>query len=50
MIGFLRRAWHSTERGYVECRRCGTTLDWFSEECPECGSDAVIRYPPSILE
>lgn len=50
MIGLLRRAWGVEELGHVECRRCGTTLDGIPEQCPECDADAVIRYPPSILE
>jgi len=27
-----------------ECRNCGTSLAPESEHCPECGSDAVVRY------
>ncbi|RKD88915.1 hypothetical protein ATJ93_3735 [Halopiger aswanensis] len=27
-----------------ECRRCGTTVDDGTDNCPECGSDAIVQY------
>jgi hypothetical protein len=31
-------------RGFAECRRCGTRLDWSARSCPECESHEVARY------
>ncbi|WP_267905104.1 hypothetical protein [Halorussus halophilus] len=27
-----------------ECRRCGTTVDAQSEECPYCGPADIVEY------
>jgi len=35
------------ERGsevYVECRRCGRTVEHEARDCPHCGTDAIVRY------
>jgi rubrerythrin len=35
----------STDRVVLyECRRCGTTVDAGSEQCPRCGVDSIARY------
>lgn len=28
----------------VECRQCGANLSPDAEECPECGSDEIVRH------
>ncbi|MFW6153324.1 MAG: hypothetical protein ACOC42_03085 [Halobacteriota archaeon] len=29
---------------FYECRRCGTTLDGPTSNCPVCGSDSIAEY------
>ncbi len=36
--------WMNRQRAYYECRRCGTTVDVATEECPMCGSAQIARY------
>lgn len=46
MIRAIKQLIGTDERTDVvlECRDCGTSLGTESEHCPECGSDAVVRY------
>lgn len=35
----------SSDRTIIfECRRCGTTLEAISEDCPYCEVDDIVRY------
>lgn len=29
---------------YTECRRCGRTVEHEARDCPDCGTDTVVRY------
>jgi uncharacterized OB-fold protein len=31
----------------VKCRQCGANLSPDTDECPECGSEEIGRYPIS---
>ncbi|SHH20899.1 hypothetical protein SAMN05443636_2039 [Halobaculum gomorrense] len=39
--------WRNRTEVYWECRRCGTTVDGATEECPTCGSAQIARYEMS---
>jgi hypothetical protein len=36
--------WVNSQRVHHECRRCGTTVDGTTDECPACGSTRIARY------
>lgn len=36
---FVRR-----DQVVYECRRCGTTVDRDTDDCPACGATAIARY------
>jgi primosomal protein N' len=43
MLGTLKRA--VTQRGgFLECRHCGTGVDWRTTRCPACGSRELAHY------
>lgn len=42
-MGLLGRA-SGRETTYVECRRCGTTVDEGTDVCPTCGSTDIVEY------
>jgi uncharacterized OB-fold protein len=45
MIGTLKRAvTRELDRGFYECRRCGTCLDPPAATCAACGSREIARY------
>ncbi|WP_201740295.1 hypothetical protein [Salinigranum halophilum] len=46
MIHTWRRllSWGDNRTVHCECRRCGTTVDVATDECPRCGSTRLVRY------
>ena len=46
----LLDAWRGGPDGYLECRRCGTSLDHARSVCPACGSGDLVHYPGAVLE
>jgi ribosomal protein L37E len=36
--------WVNRQRVHLECRRCGTTVDAATDECPHCESTRIARY------
>lgn len=44
MFERLRQAFGGRDGGFVECRRCGSTVEDPTAGCGECGSREVARY------
>jgi rubrerythrin len=36
--------WVDRRAVYCECRKCGTTVDAATDECPTCESARIARY------